>query len=415
MTTGSPPAEHGIVANGWYDRDAAEVRFWQRSGRLVRGEQVWDAMRRRDPTATCLNMFWWFNSYSTCDFITQARPIYKADGRKLEDCYTQPAELRDRLQGELGVFPLFRFWGPGASIASSRWIARAARLAHGWHDPTLTLVYLPHLDYPLQKLGPEHPSIPAEVAAVDEVAGDLLDDLEGAGVRCLIVSEYGIESTAAGGGAVDINRVLRGEGLLAVREEDGLELLDPGACRAFAVADHQAAHVYVRDEADVERAAGACRSLVASDGVERVLGREAQRELGLDHARAGELLLIARAGRWFTYDYWMDDAKAPDFARTVDIHRKPGYDPRELFLDPSLPMGGKLRLARRLAQRKLGMRALLDVIPLDPSLVRGTHGRVDMPVELQPLMVLPEGVGEELSDEEPSEAVKGAVLEVLFA
>ena len=406
MLTGLPPRDHGIVGNGWYDRESAEVRFWKQSNHLVRGEKIWETARKRDPSVTCANLFWWFNMYSSVDYSVTPRPIYKADGRKVPDCYAEPPELRDLLQEHLGRFPLFDFWGPGASIASSRWIADAARFVHERHRPTLTLVYLPHLDYALQKLGPDHPDIPKALAEVDEVAGGLTDYFEGNSVRVVICSEYGIEPVDD---AVHINRVLRKDGAIRVREEEDLEVLDPGASRAFAVADHQAAHVYVRDPSDIARYAEICRSV---PGVEQVLARDAQAQVGLDHPRSGDLVLVAEPRRWFSYDYWLDDPKAPDFARTVDIHRKPGYDPVELFLDPGIRFQ-KLAVGWKLFKRKLGLRSLLDVIPLDPSLVRGSHGRTDQPRPVQPILITQRESGHD-ADELPVTAVRDVILNQLF-
>lgn len=407
MLTGVPPRDHGIVANGWYHRELAEVQFWKQSNRLVQAEKVWETARRRDPSVTTANMFWWYNMYSTADYSVTPRPIYKADGRKIPDCYSHPADLRDLLQQRLGTFPLFKFWGPGASIESSRWIADAAAFVHDRHRPTLNLVYLPHLDYALQKLGPEHPDIPAAVGEIDAVAGRLIDHLRGAGVRIVLLSEYGIEPVDD---AVWINRALREAGLLRVREEQGLELLDAGASDAFAVADHQVAHVYVRDAADVPRTAELCRAL---PGVERVLDRSAQAELGLDHERSGELVLVAQPRRWFAYGYWLDDRRAPDFARTVDIHRKPGYDPLELFIDPAIRVP-KLAIARKLAARKAGFRTLLDLIPLDTRLVRGSHGRVDQPAAARPVLITERGALRDQREELPCADVRDVILDHLF-
>src|SRR5690606_33565848 len=178
MLTGAPPREHGIVGNGWFDRELAEVQFWKQSNRLVRAEKVWETARRRDPSVTCANICWWYNMATSADVSITPRPIYKADGRKIPDCYTDPPELRDELTRKLGRFPLFQFWGPGASIVSTQWIARAAMPTFEHHPsltapPTLSLVYLPHLDYPLQKLGPDHPQIPGEIAAIAAVTGAL--------------------------------------------------------------------------------------------------------------------------------------------------------------------------------------------------------------------------------------------------
>ena len=406
MLTGLPPREHGIVSNGWYDRESAEVRFWKQSNHLVHGEKVWETARKRDPSVTCANLFWWFNMYSSADYSVTPKPMYKADGRKIPDCYADPPELRGSLQEQLGQFPLFNFWGPGSSIASSRWIADAARLVHERHRPTLTLVYLPHLDYALQKLGPNHADIPKALREIDDVGGGLIDYFEGNGVRVVVGSEYGI---AAVDDAVHINRLLRVAGGIRVRVEEGLELLDPGASPAFAVADHQVAHVYVRAPSEIARYADFCRGVA---GVEQVLDCGGQAEVGLDHPRSGDLVLVAEPGRWFSYNYWLDDAKAPDFARTVDIHRKPGYDPVELFLDPEIRLP-QLTVGWKLLKRKLSFGNLLDVIPLDPSLVRGSHGRVDQAPSLQPVLITQGDLGED-ADELPVTAMRDVILDNIF-
>jgi predicted AlkP superfamily pyrophosphatase or phosphodiesterase len=408
MLTGLPQRDHGIVGNGWYDRRLAEVQFWKQSNRLVGGEKAWETARKRDPSVTCANLFWWFNMYSSAEVSVTPRPIYKADGRKVPDVYTEPAGLRDELQGRLGRFPLFEFWGPGAGIRSSFWIAEAAKIAWERHRPSLSLVYLPHLDYGLQRLGPDDAGIAADARAIDEVAGALLEFYAKSGVRVILVSEYGIEGVDA---PVHVNRALREAGALRVREEDGLELLDAGASDAFAVADHQVAHVYVKRPEDVPRIAGLCRGI---DGVGQVLQGESRRAAGLDHERSGDLVLVAAPRRWFTYYYWLDDDRAPDFARTVDIHRKPGYDPVELFVDPRLRFAGT-RIAWRLLKRAMGFRMLMDIIPLDAGLVRGSHGRVDLPESQQPLLVAGPGVPRlDLPDPVPCTAVRDAILASLF-
>src|SRR5712691_4330207 len=369
FTTGLPPRDHGAVANGWYFRDLSEVWLWRQSNRLVAGEKIWETAARRDPAFTCANLFWWYNMYSTANIAVTPRPMYPADGRKLPDLYTEPPELRAELQQRLGTFPLFNFWGPTADIVSSRWIADCARHVYDSRKPTLTLVYLPHLDYNLQRLGPRHPEIRKDLGTVDALCGELIRHVRRDGTRVVVLSEYGIAEVS---GPVHLNRALREAGLIRVRTELGLELLDAGASEAFCVADHQLAHVYVKRR---ERIPEVKRLLEAVPGVASVLDDEGRKQHGLDHPRAGELVALAARDRWFTYYYWLDDALAPDFARTVDIHRKPGYDPVELFLDPKL-WSPKLRIATRLLARRLGQRALLDVIPLDPSLVKGSHGRL---------------------------------------
>ena len=366
--TGVRPNAHGVVGNGWYERDDGEVRFWKQSNRLVQAPKVWDVARARDASFTCANLFWWFNMYSSVDYSVTPRPMYPADGRKIPDVYTTPPGLRDELQRALGPFPLFSFWGPKAALESSRWIAEAATHVDRRFSATLTLVYLPHLDYDLQRAGAEGPRAQAAVRNVDGLCGDLIEHFEGSGAQVIVLSEYGIRGVSQ---PVHPNRVLRNAGYVAVRDELGREYLDPGASAAFAVADHQVAHVYVNDPSRLNHV----RQLLESTaGIERVLDADGLGELEINHRRSGDLIAVARPDAWFTYYFWLDDAVAPDYARTVDIHRKPGYDPAELFLDPSIALPA-LTVGWKLAKRKAGLRSLLDVIPLDATLVKGSHGR----------------------------------------
>ncbi|MBE7384853.1 MAG: alkaline phosphatase family protein [Leptolyngbya sp. SIO1E4] len=378
--TGQWPSQTGIVANGWYFRDDCEVRFWRQSNKLVQAPKIWEIARQIDPSFTCANQFWWYNMYSTVDYSVTPRPMYPADGRKLPDIYTQPADLRPRLQAELGQFPLFKFWGPATSVESSQWIANAAKWVEARVNPTLTLIYLPHLDYCLQKVGCEADQIAQDLMDIDHLCGDLIDFYEHRGARVIVLSEYGITPVNK---PIHINRLLREAGLLQVREALGLEHLDPGASQAFAVADHQLAHVYVNDPAVLPTVR---RLLDNTDGIDVVLDEAGKREYHLNHDRAGELVAIASPEAWFTYYYWLDDRLAPDFARTVDIHRKPGYDPVELFIDPQLK-APKLKIASKLLQKKLGFRYLLDVIPLDATLVKGSHGHLTQTPEDCPVFI----------------------------
>jgi predicted AlkP superfamily pyrophosphatase or phosphodiesterase len=378
--TGLPPARHGIVGNGWYDRELAEVQFWKQSDHLVRGEKIWERLRREDPAFTCAKLFWWYNMHGAVDYAITPRPIYCADGRKVFDIYTSPAPLREAVKEALGEFPFPAFWGPKAGIKSSRWIAESAKWIEECHSPTLSLVYLPHLDYNLQRLGPGDPAIAKDLRQIDRVAGDLIAFYRKRGVAVIVLSEYGITDVLA---PIHVNRILREHGWIAVRDELGREVLDAGASRVFAVADHQAAHVYFNDPALLP----AVKSLLeATPGIERVLDADGKRELGADHERAGDLIAIAEADRWFSYYYWLDDALAPDFARCVDIHRKPGYDPAELFIDPAI-RAPLISVGARLLRKKLGFRMLMDVIPLDATLVRGSHGNPWAAPEDQPVWI----------------------------
>jgi predicted AlkP superfamily pyrophosphatase or phosphodiesterase len=380
LVTGLLPRDHGCVGNGWYYRDTSEVALWKQSNKLVSGEKIWDAAKRRDPAFTCAKLFWWFNMYSSADWAVTPRPQYPADGRKIPDFYTQPAALHDELLRELGPFPLFDFWGPRAGIKSTEWIGRCAAEVFQRQQPTLTLVYLPHLDYDLQRFGPDDPRIGPQLRAVDEICGELIHLARRSSASVVVLSEYGITPVA---GPVHINRILRQAGLLEVRREDAGEQLDAGASEAFAVADHQIAHIYVRRR---ERVAEVAELLRNQPGIEEIWDEAGKRANGLDHPRSGELIAVSMPNRWFSYYYWLDDDRAPDFARTVDIHRKPGYDPAELFIDPELPEP-QLKTALWLLKRKLGFRSLLDVIPLDPSMVRGSHGRLTDAPEEGPLFI----------------------------
>lgn len=366
--TGTPPSEHGIVGNGWYFRDTCEIRFWLRSGRLIQRPYLWEAAREQDDSFTCANLFWRYAAYSGADYVLIERPMYPADGRKIPDVYTTPSSFRFQLKEELEQFPLFHFWGPTSSIKSSKWVAASAKMTEREFDPTLTLLYLPHLDYNLQRLGPNDLDLATDLRQIDDVCRDLITFYEQQGAQVIVLSEYGIREADR---PVALNRVLRRNGLLAVREERGRELLDPGACDAFAVADHQVAHVYVQNDAQVNEV----RELIAAtDGVDYVLDADTKTDAGLDHPHSGELVAVAEPDAWFSYYYWLDDDRAPDFAPTVEIHRKPGYDPAELFLDPDLT-APTLRAALRLLQKKMGFRYLMDVIPTNGKLVQGSHGR----------------------------------------
>jgi len=378
--TGEWPSEHGIVGNGWYDREDAEVKFWKQSNKLVHGEKVWERARQLHPGFTCSKMFWWYNMYSSADFSVTPRPQYLSDGRKMPDCYAHPSSLRDDLQKELGQFPLFQFWGPGANIRSTQWIADASMLTDKWHDPNLTLIYLPHLDYCLQKYGHNYTKIAPELQAIDKVCEQLITYYESKGCEIILLSEYGITDVDH---PIHLNRLFREHGLLAIREERGLELLDAGASKAFVVADHQIAHIYVNDPSCYKKV----RELVENvPGVELVLDREGKRAHHMHHERSGEFMLVADAKSWFTYYYWQDDAKAPDFARIVDIHRKPGYDPVEMFLNPADPFV-KMKVIGKVLKKKLGFRYLMNVIPLDATLIKGSHGRITADAKDHPVLI----------------------------
>jgi predicted AlkP superfamily pyrophosphatase or phosphodiesterase len=367
--TGKWPSEHGIVGNGWYFKDECEVKFWRQSNKLTQSNKLWDEMKQLNSSFTCANLFWWYNMYSTVDYSVTPRPNYLADGRKIPDIYSHPPELRDQLQQELGTFPLFNFWGPKTSVKSSQWIADAAISTDQLHDPTLTLVYLPHLDYNLQRYGIDFSKISKDLNEIDEVVKKLVSYYDNGNTNIILLSEYGITNVS---NPIHINRILRSESLISIREERGLELLDAGASKAFAVADHQIAHVYLNDPTIKEKVK---ELLEGVEGIDKVLVDKDIEEANLSHDRCGDLLLIADKNSWFTYYFWMDDSKAPDYARMVDIHKKPGYDPVEMFTDPEDKFV-ITKLILKLLKKKLGFRTVMNIIPLKANLVKGSHGRI---------------------------------------
>tara|TARA_R110000751_G_scaffold206717_3_gene310683 strand:+ start:716 stop:2089 length:1374 start_codon:yes stop_codon:yes gene_type:complete len=378
--TGKWPAEHGIVGNGWYFKDECEVKFWRQSNKLVQQPKLWDDLKEKYPDFTCANHFWWYNMYSNVDFSITPRPNYLADGRKIPDVYSYPPQLRDDMQKALGTFPLFEFWGPKTTINSSKWIADAALLTDKKHNPDLTLIYLPHLDYNLQRYGLDFEIISKDLQEIDTVVEQLVKHYEALNARVILLSEYGITNVNR---PVHLNRILRREGMISVREERGLELLDAGESDAFAVADHQIAHVYCKDSKDIARVAQIIKSV---EGVEKVLYGDDLKTHHINHERCGDIVVVADKDSWFTYYFWLDDSKAPDYARMVDIHKKPGYDPVEMMTDPK----DKLVMAKvvgKLLKKKMGFRTVMDIIPIDATLIKGSHGRLTEDIEDFPIFI----------------------------
>ena len=384
MLTGQPVSRHGIVGNGWLYRETGEVRFWQQSNRLLQAEPLYETARRvaaqRGQLFRSAKLFWWFNQGAAVDISVTPKPYYGCDGNKMFGIQCTPSGLAERLERKLGVFPFHTFWGPSAGLPCTQWIGQCAAEILLTEKPDLTLMYMPHLDYDPQRHGPDGCDMRRLVGELDAACVPLLDAAVSVGARVWIVSEYGHVPVRR---VVQPNRALRSAGLLVVRPGPFGENLETFASRAFAVCDHQLAHVYVRDPGDAERVRDVLAGL---PGVARILVGEERAELELDHVRAGELIALAEPDAWFAYPFWLDDRQAPDYARTVDIHRKPGYDPCELFFDPKL-LWPKGRALWRLAQKKLGFRTRFDVVPLDPTLVRGSHGLPASATADRPLLI----------------------------
>jgi predicted AlkP superfamily pyrophosphatase or phosphodiesterase len=407
LLTGESVNRHGVVANGWLFRDTNEVRFWQQSNRLIQAEPLYATARKRAKergrSFTSAKLFWWFNQGAAVDISVTPKPHYGVDGNKAFGITGTPPGYAERLEARLGKFPFPAFWGPTAGLPATEWIAKCAADLIRESRPDLTLVYLPHLDYEPQRRGPSGCDLAKHVRELDAAAAPLLDAAKAAGARLWVVSEYGHCNVST---PALPNRALREHGLLEVRDGPFGEQLDLYRSRAFAVCDHQLAHVYVADPADVPRARDVLAPL---PGVGRVLVGEERAEFHLDHERSGEIVLLAKPDAWFAYPFWIDDAIAPDYARAVAIHHKPGFDPCELFWDPKLTLP-KLHAARRLIQKKLGFRTVFDVVPLDPGLVRGSHGLPATDSHDRPILI---GHGTKPRPSMPMTAVRDLILGAL--
>lgn len=346
LLSGKYPRDHGIVSNGLYDRDTYSVSFWEQPSSLVRAERAWDIGKRNGAKTAVL--FWQNTMHANSDIVVTPRPLH-LDDRMVMWCYSKPPGYYEKLKEKFGEFDLASYWGPLASAKSSEWIASAAEHTLENERPNMLFVYVPHVDYSAQRFGKDAPQVRDDIKKADEIVGRLADRASKMGIgdqtEFTIVSEYGFNDVR---GAVPLNLALRDAGLVSVRAIQGREYLDFEYSKAFAMVDHQVAHVYVKDGYEEQ----ARKVLEAAAGVDRVLDGEGKKKLGIDHGRSGELIAIAERDRWFSYYWWHDENMAPDFARRVDIHRKPGYDPTELFFDPKTKS-----------------------IPLDPGMVKGSHGR----------------------------------------
>lgn len=364
ITTGVPPAKHGIVANGIatfrslvdqalvdasnfasYRRD---VSFWEQSNQFVEAPRFWQDAEGNSRFKTALLFFQ--NSMPgfggtpkpAADIVLTPKPDHGPDGKLVSLCWSQPADLVPKLFGKLGPFPLMNYWGPMAGIASSQWIAKAAAMVWEELKPQLQLVYVPHLDYDLQRFGPSSPQATQAMQNVAAALDPLIDAVSSAGGRIVLLSEYTMTDVTR---SIAPNSIFAEAGMLALRDTPDGRLIDYQRSDAFAMCDHQIAHIYTRTAKAADAAAEALESArvttVAMDNHDSW------------HRRSGDLIALADRDGWFDYRWWSDPAEAPKFAGMVDIHRKPGYDPLELFWN---------RATNSISQ--------------DASLVRGSHGIV---------------------------------------
>lgn len=349
MTTGRLPDAHGVVANGFYWRDKHRAQMWTSPNDCIEKPQIWDLLSHHPSGLTSAV---WFPQHTVgceADYVCTPAPIHNPDGSESLWCYTRPTELYGTLRDRLGHFPLQHFWGPMADIRSSLWIAESAIYAAGQWRPDFFYIYLPHLDYAPQRTGPDSPQAEQSAVDLDNLLGRLHREFQtayGADPLWLVAGEYAIVPVNH---VTYPNRVLREAGLLAIRDGEDGEHLDFEQSRAFAMVDHQVSHVFV--QGDGETAARVADLFRGQPGIAEVLVDEQRSRYHLDHPRSGEVILVSTPESWHAYYWWLSDDRAPRFARTVDIHRKPGYDPVELFFDPATKS-----------------------IPLDAARVQGSHG-----------------------------------------
>lgn len=349
VLSGKYPSEHGIISNGLYDRDSYSVSFWEQPSKLVKSDRIWDVAKGRNPSTKTAVLFWQNSMYAQSDIVVTPRPLHTETGMIMW-CYSRPVGYYEELKQKLGEFNLARYWGPLASHESSEWICSAAEYTLEKHRPDMTFVYIPHVDYSAQRFGKNSAQARDDLKKADEMVGRIVSKTAELGIKdqtqFTIFSEYAFNDVS---GAVPLNVALRDAGLLATRTIKEKEYIDFEFSGAFAMVDHQVAHVYVKDG----RMGEAKKAIEGIRGVDSLLHTEEEkRKLGINHPRSGDIIAISDVDKWFSYYWWHDAEKAPDFARIVDIHRKPGYDPVELFFDPRTKS-----------------------IPLDASLIKGSHGR----------------------------------------
>jgi predicted AlkP superfamily pyrophosphatase or phosphodiesterase len=351
MLTGQLPATHGVIANGFFWRDQQQVEMWTAWNDKIAVPQIWDRLHQQSPELTSAVWFPMLSKGCGADYVCMPAPLHHPDGAEELWCYTQPRELYGELRDRFGHFPLQHFWGPIANIKSTEWIAHSAVHAAARFRPNFFYLYLPHLEYAAQRTGPNSPSALAAVAELDAVIGAMADGFAAAYADpqpvWIAASEYVITPVSH---VLYPNRVLRDAELLAVREAGDGEHLDLAASRAWALVDHQFSHVFIKD-ADAATQRRVVELFRGVEGIAEVLAGDDRARYALDHPRSGEVILVSEPHSWQAYYWWLDDRAAPGFARTVDIHRKPGYDPVELHVD----MPGR-------------------TIPLDATRVKGSHG-----------------------------------------
>lgn len=375
ILTGKYPSEHGIISNGMFDRVNLQTSFWEQSTNLVQSEKIWDNIKHKNQSVKTALLFWQNSMYSNNDFVISPRPIHLENGQMDMWCYSKPVNYYESISQKIGEFNLMNYWGPFASFNSSDWITKSVEYTIENYRPELLFAYFPQIDYSAQKFGKSSSQVTDDLQKIDESVGKIINAVKRAGIydetEFLLISEYGFNDVSE---AIPINRILREKGLLRIRTIKGKEYIDFEYSHAFAMVDHQIAHIYLNSEGKDSKQQ-IKNMLQDISGIETVCDDEEKRNLHIDHERSGDLIVIAQKEKWFSYYWWFEENtttttsfsnnssstdskveeemnKAPTFTKTVDIHRKPGYDPLDLFYDP---------------QKKS--------ISTNTSLIKGSHGR----------------------------------------
>ncbi|HXS60297.1 MAG TPA: alkaline phosphatase family protein [Candidatus Sulfopaludibacter sp.] len=344
------PNQHGIISNGLYDRENYQVSFWEQSSKLVKSERIWDILKKKNNDLKTSILFWQNTMFANSEFVITPRPIHLENGQMDMWCYSRPPGYYEEVSNIIGEFDLYSYWGPFASFKSTEWISKSVEYTLEKYKPNLLFAYFPQLDYSSQKFGKNSTEVKVDLEKIDEVVSSIIKKTKKLGIfeetEFIVFSEYGFNDVNDG---ISINKLLREKGYLAIRTIKNNEYIDFEYSKAFAMVDHQIANIYIKNPEDKNFVK---EILEEVKGIEKICDDKEKRELKIDHSRSGDLIAISNKDKWFSYYWWFEDNKAPTFTKTVDIHRKPGYDPLELFVDFKTKS-----------------------IPFETTLVKGSHGR----------------------------------------
>ena len=350
ILSGKYPNQHGIISNGLFDKENLQPLFWEQSSKLVQTHRIWDILKKKNNNIKTSVLFWQNTMFADSDFVITPRPIHLENGHMDMWCYSRPPDYYEEVSQSIGEFDLYSYWGPFASFKSTEWISKSVEFTMEKHMPNLLYAYFPQLDYSSQKFGKNSNQVKDDLKKIDIVVNSIVEKIKKLGIiddtEFILFSEYGFNNVDEG---ISINKILREKGLLETRTIKNKEYIDFEYSKAFALVDHQIANIYLNKPEDKSKVKKVLENI---PNIEMICDDKEKQNLKIDHSRSGDLIAISNKDKWFSYYWWNDDDKAPTFAKTVDIHRKPGYDPLELFVNPQTKN-----------------------IPFETSLIKGSHGR----------------------------------------